>query len=119
MIIVHAGIGGESVDLGELLGVVDELYRDAFAVFLCEILAHAVEAAEHTTDGDARHHDDELCPAVELVQLEHRLDVGKGLTCARLHLDGQRAAVALKRVDGFQSERCLHLAQYLLARILR
>ena len=31
------------------------------------------------TDGDAGDHDDELGPAVALVQLEHRLDVAVGL----------------------------------------
>ena len=38
-------------------------------------------------DGDARHDDDELAPAVALVQLEDRLDVAVGLAGAGLHLD--------------------------------
>lgn len=38
------------------------------------------------TDGHARHHDDELRPAVEAVQLEHRLRVDLGLARAGLHL---------------------------------
>ena len=89
----------------------------SLSVFLCEILAHAVEAAEHAlTDGDARHYDDELRPAIELVQLEHRLDIGERLARSRLHLDGQRAAVTLQLVDGLQTKRGLHPADVVAQR---
>ena len=49
-----------------------------------KLFAHAL------ADGDGRHHDDELAPAVALVQLEHRLDVDVGLARARLHLHVER-----------------------------
>ena len=38
-------------------------------------------------DSDTRHNDNELAPAVLLVQLEHCLDVDVGLTGAGFHLD--------------------------------
>ena len=41
-------------------------------------------------DGDARHHHDELAPAIAAVQLEHRLAIDIRLARARLHLHIQR-----------------------------
>ena len=38
-------------------------------------------------DSDTRHDDNELTPAVLLVQLEHGLDVDIGLACAGFHLN--------------------------------
>ena len=40
-------------------------------------------------DGHRRHDDDKLAPAIALIQLVHRFDVGIGLACAGLHLDGK------------------------------
>ncbi|MNF87477.1 hypothetical protein D3C84_699450 [compost metagenome] len=38
-------------------------------------------------NGDAGHHDDELAPAILLVELKHRLDVAVGLARPCFHLD--------------------------------
>ena len=38
------------------------------------------------SDGDAGHHDDELGPAIALIQLENGLDVAVGLARAGFHL---------------------------------
>lgn len=38
-------------------------------------------------NSNARHDDNELAPAIALVQLEHRLDIAVGLTRAGFHLD--------------------------------
>ncbi len=68
------------------------------------MLRHTAETLLHAlADGDARHHDDELAPAVAAVQFVHRLDVGVGLARTRLHLYGQRKAVALQSVNGPQA----------------
>ena len=84
---VDPGVRGKALQIVELLRVVDEV-AGALAVLLQEVLRHDLEGFQHPfADGDARHHDDELAPAVALVQLEHRLDVAVGLARAGLHLD--------------------------------
>ena len=88
---LNVGTLAEGIDVGEALGVVDEDAR-LLAVLLHEMVRHGVKALAHTlADSDGRHHDDELAPAVALVQLEHRLDVDVGLARARLHLHVKRA----------------------------
>ena len=52
------------------------------------MLGRDVQRLGHAfADGDAGHDDDELAPAVQLVQLEGGLDVAVGLAGARFHLD--------------------------------
>ena len=51
------------------------------------ILQHPETFGHALSDGDARHHDNELAPAVTLVQLKHRLDVNVSLASPGLHLD--------------------------------
>ena len=104
---VHVRVAGKLVDLRQLLRVVDEAL-DALAVFCGKVLAHNLERTAHTlTDGDAGHDDDELAPAVQAVQLVHRLDIGVGLACSRLHLYGQAQVAQHHGVRGFQL--CIHL----------
>lgn len=62
-------------------------------------------------DSDGRHDDDELAPAVTLVQLIHRFDVGIGFARAGFHLDGKIDAWPGQLVRGFQAVPALHRAQ--------
>ena len=84
---VNAGIRRKTLQVVQLLGVVDEEAR-LFSVALQEVLSRDLQRLVHAlSDGNARHHDDELAPAKAFVQLEHALDVAIGLASARLHLD--------------------------------
>ena len=51
------------------------------------LLKHPETLGHTLSDGDARHHDNELAPAVTLVQLEHRLDIDISLASPGLHLN--------------------------------
>ena len=62
-------------------------------------------------DGDGRHDDDKLAPAVALVQLIHRFDIGIGLARAGLHFDREIDARPGQLVRGFQAVPALHRAQ--------
>ena len=71
----------------QLLGVVNEEAR-LLVVGLQKVLCGDFQRLGHAfTDGDARHHDDELAPTVLLVQLENSLDVAIRLASAGFHLD--------------------------------
>ena len=73
----------------QLLGVVDE-EASLLLITLQEMFSGNLQRLGHTlTDGDAGHHDDELAPAIQLVQLENGLDVAVGLTRAGFHLHVQ------------------------------
>ena len=84
---VDAGVRGEALQVVQLLGAVDEEAR-LLAVSLQEVLGSDLQRlVDPLADGNARHHDDELAPAVALVQLEHAADVAVGLASAGFHLD--------------------------------
>jgi len=86
---VDTGVRREALQMVQLLGVVDEEAR-LLLVGLQEVLGRDRQRLGHPfADGDARHDDDELAPAMPLVQLENRLDVAVGLAGARLHFDVQ------------------------------
>ena len=60
---------------------------------LHKMLRRHLESLIHAlADGDARHDDDKLAPAVTPVQLKNRLYVNVGLARPRLHLHIERAA---------------------------
>ena len=61
------------------------------------ILRHLERLVHALADSDARYDNDELCPAIRLVELVHSLDVGIGFSDAGLHLDGQ-VVFALERL---------------------
>ena len=87
-----------------------------------EVLMCVLQALGYTlADGDRWHHHDELAPAVQAIELEHRLGVDVGLTSARLHLDVQlassHAAEELLRFgDLVASLHRSHICQYVGAR---
>ena len=86
---VERVVAGKAVDLGQLGRVIDK-EPDLFSVVLGEVFLRDLERLIYPlADGNAWHHDDELAPAIPLVKLVHRLDVGIGLSRTRLHLDGQ------------------------------
>ena len=89
----------EMVNLGEVLGIVDEETR-LLAVMLHEMLLHDGETLLHAlANRNARHDHDELRPAILLIQFEHGLDIHIGLSCARFHLHIERAAAKPARHD--------------------
>ena len=72
-------------------------------------------------DGDRWHHHDELAPAVQTIELEHRLCVDVSLAGARLHFDvqlaGSHATEKLLRLgDLVASLHRAHVCQYFGAR---
>ena len=84
-------IGRERVQLIQIRTAVDEEPR-LLPIVLHEMLRRHLEGLLYAlADGDARHHHDELAPAIAAVQLEHRLDIDIRLSRARLHLHIQRA----------------------------
>ena len=73
----------------ELLRVVDER-SCPLAVLIGKVIGCDLEGLSDTfTNGYAGNDDDELIPAIALIQFEHRFDVAVGLSCACLHLDIQ------------------------------
>ena len=71
----------------QLLGVVDEEAR-LLLIALQKMLGGNLQRLGHAfADGNAGYDDDELAPAVLLVQLEDGFDVAVGLARAGLHLD--------------------------------
>src|SRR5690606_16928669 len=67
----------------------DEIARPV-AVLFKEMFPRDLERLIHAfTNGDGRHHDNELGEAVAPVQFEHRLDVAISFPRSRLHLDVQ------------------------------
>ena len=88
---VDTRITGEGIQLIQVAAVIDEEARLP-AVVLHEVVRRDFKGLLHAlTDGDARNHNDELAPAIALIQLEQGLDVDVGLARAGLHLDIQRA----------------------------
>ncbi len=98
---IDAAVGGEAVQLVEIRAGIDE-EPGLLAVVLHEMILRDLEGFLHAfADGDGRHHDDELAPAIALVQLEHRLDVHIGFARAGFHLHIQTAAaLALHQYAG-------------------
>ena len=71
----------------QLLGVVDEKAH-LLLVRLKKMLCGNFQRLGHTfTNGNARHHNDKLAPAILLVQLEDGFDIAISLAGAGFHLD--------------------------------
>ena len=86
---IDARVRGKAFQLMQPLGVIDERTQ-LLPVLLLEMLGrHLDRLGNAFADGDAGHHDDELRPAIPLVQLEHGTQVDIGLARAGLHLDVQ------------------------------
>ena len=79
------------VEFVQPVRIVNEV-ANGLSVLLEEVLLGVLQALEDTlANGDAWYNDYELRPAVEAVELEHRLRVDVGLACASLHLNVQLA----------------------------
>ena len=84
---IDTGIGGEALQMVQLLRVVNK-GAGLLVVGLLKVLGRDFQRLGHAlADCNARHHYDELAPAVLFVQLENRLDVAIGLASPRFHLD--------------------------------
>ena len=109
---VDACIRRKTLQVVQLLGVVDEEAR-LLLVGLQKVLGGDVQRLGHAlSDGDAGHDNDELAPAVTAVQLEDRLDIAIGLTRACFHLHVQVDACDLgfhQRLGHGQILAALHL----------
>ena len=116
---VHVRVAGKLVNFRQLLRVVDERLN-ALAVLCCKVFAHDFKRATYTfTYGNARHHNDKLAPAVEFVQLIHRLDISIGLARSCLHFNGQAQVCGIYCFRRAQLCRHLYLTdafQYLPGR---
>ena len=89
---IYAGAGGEVVKLVKVRTVVDE-EASLLVVLLHKVVgSHFKGFFDTLTDSNARHNDNELTPAVTLVQFKHGLDIDIGFTRAGLHLNIKRAA---------------------------
>ena len=85
------------------------------------LLRHLKRFIYAFADSNARHDHDELAPAVVLVQLIHRLDVGIGLANARLHFNRQVVATfqLVRRLDLIGTLHFLQMFQNQLVGNLR
>ena len=84
-------IGRECIQLIQIRTVIDE-EPGLLPIVLHEMLRRHLEGLLHAlADRNARHHHDELAPAIAAVQLKHRLDIDIRLARPRLHLHIQRA----------------------------
>ncbi len=98
---VDRAVGCKAVYLRQAVGIVDKK-ADFLVVFARKMLLRGLERfIDALADGDGRHNDDELAPAVALVQLIHRFDIGIGLAGAGLHLDGKIDAWPGQLIRGF------------------
>ena len=83
----YSAVLRELVELIEIRAVVDKP-TGFLAVMLHEVVFEHTERLSHAlADGDARHNDDELAPAILFVEFKHRFDIDVGLACAGLHFD--------------------------------
>ena len=108
---VDRAVGCKAVYLCQAVGIVDKK-ADFLVVFARKMLLRGLERfIDALADGDGRHNDDELAPAVALVQLIHRFDIGIGLARSGFHLDGKIDAWPGQLIRGFQAVPALHRAQ--------
>ena len=108
---IDRAVRRKAVNFRQSVGIVDEK-ADFLVVFARKMLLRGLERfIDALADGDGRHNDDELAPAVALVQLIHRFDVGIGLARAGFHLDGKIDARPGQLIRGFQAVPALHRAQ--------
>ena len=112
---VDIGTRREPVDVAQASAVVDKV-ADGLAVLLKKVLLGILERlVDALADGDGRHHDDELGPAIEAVELEHGLGIDVGLARARLHLHVEvyRGGASSKRRRLDDAIAALHLVNVL------
>ena len=105
-------IGRERIQLIQIRTAIDEEPRLS-PVVLHEMLRRHLEGLTHAlADRDARHHHDELAPAIAAIQLEHRLDVDIRLARPRLHLhiERTRAERCGERIRQMEIACALHTA---------
>ena len=92
---IDAGIGRKVIQLIQIRAVVDE-ETGFLSVMLHKMVRSNFKSLFDTlTNGNRRHHHNELTPAVLLVQLEHSLDIHIGLTGSGLHFDIKAASAQI------------------------
>ena len=84
---MNTGILREIIQLCQFVTIIDAP-ADFLAVMLHKmVFEHAERFCYALADCNTRHHNNELAPAILLVELKHRLDVDVCLTGAGLHFD--------------------------------
>ena len=108
---IDRAVGRKAVNFCQPIGIVDKK-ADFLIIFARKMLLRGLERfIDAFADGDGRHDDDKLAPAVALVQLIHRFDIGIGLARSGFHLDGKIDARPGQLIRGFQAAPALHRAQ--------
>ena len=88
---MQSAITGESIDFLQMFRtrIIDK-ELDTLTVFCGKVFLHSFKTFLHTfTNGNTGHYYDKLIPAIQLVQLIHRLDVCISLTGTGLHFNGE------------------------------
>ena len=100
---IDGTVRGKAVHLGEPVRGVDKK-ADFLAVFPGKVFLGGLKGfVDAFPDSNRRHHDDELAPAVALIQLVHGLDVCIGFSGAGFHLNGQIDARPCQSFRGFET----------------
>ena len=102
----------ERIQLIQIRTAVDEEPRLSSVVFHEMRRRHLKGLLHALADRNARHHHDELAPAIAAIQLEHRLAIDIRLARARLHLhiESTRAKRCGKRIRQMEIACALHTA---------
>ena len=91
---INGIIRSKPVNLCQLGRIINKI-PDLFTVLFCKMIFRSLERFVHTfTDGNAGHHDNELTPAILLVQFIHCFDVCICFPDTGFHLNGQVITVA-------------------------
>ena len=86
---MQSAITCKTIYFGKLFGVIDK-ELDTLTIFCGKVLLHGLKTFLHTfTNSSAGYYYDKLIPAIQLVQLIHRLDVCISLTGTGLHFNGE------------------------------
>ena len=108
---VDRAVRCKTVNFRQTVRIVDEK-ADFLIIFARKMLLRGLERfIDALADGDGRHDDDELAPAVALVQLVHCFDVGIGFARAGFHFNREIDARPGQLVRGFEPVSALHRAQ--------
>ena len=86
---MQSAITCKTIYFGKLFGVINK-ELDTLTVFCGKVFLHSFKTFLYTfTNGNTGHYYDKLIPAIQLVQLIHRLDVCISLTGTGLHFNGE------------------------------
>ena len=86
---VQSAITCKTIYFGKLFGVIDK-ELDTLTVFCGKVFLHGFKTLGYAfANGNAGYHDNELIPAIKLIQFIHGFDVCISLTGTGLHFNGE------------------------------